>query len=88
MGNPQSKATEKMTASDVPPGIFSYKICYTCQTPSPTHNEIVSTECVAGPMEGTNVDDYKPEIYPSGQHKLMLFVLSIIPNILGHTQYI
>ena len=36
--------------------MFSYKYCYTCHKPSQ------ETEFVAGPMEGTNVDNYNPEV--------------------------
>ena len=66
MTNPQSKATEQTTAEDVPPGICS-AIQFAIHV---KHNPLlimrfVSTECVAGPMEGTSVDDYKPDIYPS-----------------------
>nr|XP_040259349.1 uncharacterized protein LOC120976433 [Aegilops tauschii subsp. strangulata] len=40
--------------------MFNYKFCYTCQAPSQ------ETECVADPMDGTNVDDYNPDIIPVG----------------------
>ena len=38
--------------------MLKYKFCYTCQAQSQV------TECVSDPMDGTNVDDYNPDIIP------------------------
>ncbi|XP_044380597.1 uncharacterized protein [Triticum aestivum] len=53
MGTPHSKPTEQTTSSPIPPGI-----CSPSQTPSQ------ETECVAGPREGTSVDDSNERIIP------------------------
>ena len=58
MGNSKSKASEHQPDEDVPTGIFlAFRISYTWQASGPSHSDMVYTSCVAGHMDGTNVDD-------------------------------